>query len=510
MPRWLFAPVIANRTRAGVTAGLWSALAFLAGCTGRAPVTFAAVVEPPVRLTIVQLNDVYEITSLSGGKWGGPARVATLLQRLEQQNPNTIAVLAGDFLSPSALGTATVDGSRLDGRQMVDVLNAMGLDYVTIGNHEFDLRETALLERLRESRFQWISSNVTLASGAALPGVVSHVIVRARHGADSLRVGLIGVTMDRDQPAYARIADPFTATTARVEALRDSIDVLVAITHLPIAQDVSLVDRVPAIDLIIGGHEHENMLLRRGEDLTPIAKADANARTVWVHDVTWHPSTRQAAIGSRLVAITDSIPDDPATAAVAERWVEAAFDAFRSAGFEPSEVVANVPVELDGLESVVRNRSTELTQLIVDAMRAEAGTAGAVVNSGSIRIDDVLSPGPLTQYDIIRILPFGGPVVEIEVTGSLLVRILDQGLQNRGGGGFLQLSGIERSNNAWLLGGQSIEGTRRYRIAVSDFLLTGREQGLSFLTRENPELAVIRELRDVRQALIAEARRRWT
>ena len=70
MPRWLLAPEIANLTRAGVTAGLWSALVFLAGCTGRAPVTSTATVDAPVRLTIVQLYDVYEIKSLSGGKWG--------------------------------------------------------------------------------------------------------------------------------------------------------------------------------------------------------------------------------------------------------------------------------------------------------------------------------------------------------------------------------------------------------------------------------------------------------
>jgi 5'-nucleotidase len=507
MVRKLRFPAATGRGRFGLATG-WLAALLAAGCATTPPP--APVLNEIVpRLTIVQLNDVYEITPMSGGHWGGPARVATLLRDLERDNPNTIAVLAGDFLSPSALGTAVVDGNGLDGRQMVEVLNAMGLDYVTIGNHEFDLREPSLLARRSESRFQWISSNVTLADGRTLPGVVSHVVVHAGNGARSLRVGLIGITMDRDQPAYARIADPLEAAAEQARLLRDSADVLIAITHLPIAQDIALADRVQPIDLIIGGHEHENMLLRRGDDLTPIAKADANARTVWVHEIMFDPEPGRARIESRLVPITDSISSDATTAAVAERWVDAAYAAFRSAGFEPTEVIAQIPVELDGLESVVRNRPTALTQLIVDAMRAEAGTAGALVNAGSIRIDDVLAPGPLTQYDVIRILPFGGPVVEIEIAGNVLIRILEQGVRNRGGGGFLQLSGMEPSESGWRIGGADVNAASRYRIAVSDFLLTGREQNLDFLTRDNSEITVIREHADVRQALIAEIRRQW-
>ena len=59
----------------------------------------------PFEFTILQLNDVYEIAPLEGGKVGGMARVATLLRQLEAENPNTIAVLSGDFLSPSFMGT---------------------------------------------------------------------------------------------------------------------------------------------------------------------------------------------------------------------------------------------------------------------------------------------------------------------------------------------------------------------------------------------------------------------
>ncbi|MFM7576381.1 MAG: metallophosphoesterase, partial [Microcystaceae cyanobacterium] len=99
-----------------------------------------------IPFTLLHFNDVYEIMPIAGGKWGGLARVATLRQRLKQENPHTYTVLAGDLLSPSALGTAQVKGERLAGKQMVAVLNQLGLDYATFGNHEFDLSETEFLQ----------------------------------------------------------------------------------------------------------------------------------------------------------------------------------------------------------------------------------------------------------------------------------------------------------------------------------------------------------------------------
>ena len=67
-------------------------------------------------ITLLQFNDVCEITPVAGGKTGGLARLATLRKQLLQKNPRTHTILAGDFLSPSALGTAKVNGSPLAGQ----------------------------------------------------------------------------------------------------------------------------------------------------------------------------------------------------------------------------------------------------------------------------------------------------------------------------------------------------------------------------------------------------------
>jgi 5'-nucleotidase / UDP-sugar diphosphatase len=488
-----------------------------AGPAGESPVA-GATVHPAsstssgdIRVTIVQLNDLYEITPVGGGRWGGPARVATLLRRLEARNPNTLALIAGDFFSPSALGTARVDGERLAGRQMVAVLNVMGLDYATFGNHEFDLDEAGFRDRLAESEFEWFSSNVRDGAGRPLPGVDDFELLRfVGSGGDTLRLGLVGLTYGGTAPDYVSLSDAIDEARRVVDLLADSTQALLAVTHLTMAADIALAESVPELDLIMGGHDHENWMARRGPDLTPIAKADANVRTVWIHDLRWDPRTRTLDIESRLMPITDDIPDDPATQAEVERWLEAGWAGFRAAGFEPESLVATVPESLDGLETSVRNRPTALTRLITAGMLAEAPEARvAILNGGSIRIDDVIPPGPVTQYDIIRALPFGGAVVEVEMTGALLVRILDQGRANVGGGGYLHTAGVVEAGSAWEVDGALVDPDRRYRVVVADFLLSGREQGLGFLSRDTPGLLVLQERRDVRQVLIDELRRSY-
>lgn len=472
-------------------------------CPGRGPSPGASATRE-VALTILQLNDIYEITPVSGGKEGGLARVATLRKELLAENPNTLTVLAGDLFSPSALGTAKVGGERLQGKQIVATMNQLGLDYATFGNHEFDVKESAFLDRLKESRFTWVSSNVFDKRRMRFPGVLENRIVELPGpGGATVRVGLFGLTIGSNPAGYATYGDVVETARAQVAALRERADILIALTHLSAADDVALAQAVPGIDLILGGHEHENMQLWRGAAYVPIFKADANARTVYIHRLIYDTDRRLLTVRSVLRRVTAEIPEDPATLAEVRHWQELGFAAFRAEGFEPEQLVATVPLALDGLEASVRNRSTELTRLIAASLLAAVPDAElALFNSGAIRIDDLLPPGPLTQFDIIRILPFGGKVCRAEIDGALLLRVLDQGLANRGQGGFLQGAGVTRDDGGWRVNGAALEESRAYRMATNDFLVSGREQGLEFLSDKNPALRVdCRENTDVRFAL---------
>src|SRR5688500_8698244 len=102
-----------------------------------------------VRVTILHVNDVYQFAPVEGGKRGGLARLLTLKKAALAENPNTIFTLGGDTLSPS------VETRTYRGAQMIDAWNAVGLDYSVLGNHEFDIKTAELLDRIKESKFQW-------------------------------------------------------------------------------------------------------------------------------------------------------------------------------------------------------------------------------------------------------------------------------------------------------------------------------------------------------------------
>src|SRR5262245_37643314 len=81
-----------------------------------------------IQVTLLHMNDIYEIEPLGNRTVGGLAHVAALRKRLLKQNPHTCTLHAGDFLSPSAYLNAKVGGRRLAGRHMVAVLDSVGVD----------------------------------------------------------------------------------------------------------------------------------------------------------------------------------------------------------------------------------------------------------------------------------------------------------------------------------------------------------------------------------------------
>jgi 2',3'-cyclic-nucleotide 2'-phosphodiesterase (5'-nucleotidase family) len=448
-------------------------------------------------ITFLHINDVYEITPLEGGKYGGLARVETFRKELEKNRDNVVFILSGDFISPSALGTGEYEGKRINGKQMIDVLNQMNLDFAVFGNHEFDVKYDVLKERMDESNFTWFGSNVFYRNGDSVRNftrniegfdlpVPEYLILNLRTGGDDLiKIGILGVTITSNKADYVHYKDPIESAVETYRRIKDSIDYAVAITHLSIEDDRKLAERLPDLKLIMGGHEHVNMYDTAGAVF--ITKADANVRTVYVHDL-YLDDDNNVKIISSLHEINDSIPGDSLVASVVDEWVDRAFAGFRAKGFEPEQEVTVLKDTLDGRETSVRYKQTNLGLVIAEAMlQATPGTELAFFNSGSIRIDDELF-GEITQYDIIRVLPFGGKSLKVEIKGELLEKVLNAGMNNKGLGGYLQYANISYDGDPgqWNVNDRKLDKEKIYTAAVGDYLLTGMEYNLEFLTPENP------------------------
>lgn len=476
-------------------------------------------------VVFIQLNDVYEIAPLEGGKYGGLARVATVIQQLKAKNPYTYAIISGDFISPSALGTSEFEGKRINGRQMVDVLNEIGMDYAIFGNHEFDYKYEVLQDRIDQSKFPWISTNVfkmfNNTSGVPTkftsyyPG--SYAEVQAMYEkypnidltsnttelaeykiltipgyvkGQPIKIGMLGLCIDANKQPYVVYENWVDAGKRVYAGIKDSIDQLIAITHLSIDQDKDLASRMPELKLIMGGHEHVNMYHKVGN--TIITKADANARTIYIHRLIFDEQGNLTEIKSDLMNIDQSIPEDPRIKDIVDTWTARAFKGFMDKGFDPLVMVYDLGTEtLDGREETVRYEQSALGYLIANSMfDASPGVDCAFFNTGAIRIDDELK-GEVTQYDIIRVLPFGGKILQVEMKGSLLREILNTGWNNKGNGGYLQWFGIEQTNAGWKVKGEAIDDNKTYNCAVSDYLLTGMEQNFGYLTKDNPGIVSV-------------------
>ncbi len=475
-----------------------------------------------IEVIFLQMNDVYEIAPLQAGKVGGLARVASLYQQLKEENSNTLFVLSGDFLSPSLLGTLKYEGQRIKGRQMVEALNVAGVQVVTFGNHEFDLKEDELQARLDESGFMWVSSNVrhvvegkpepfyknTAAGKRQLPAAFIWEVEDA--DGTVANIGIFGVTLGSNPKDWVYYLDPFQAALQAVEQLKPVANVVVGLTHLEMVQDLKLAGMLPEVPLLMGGHDHDNMIDSVGPVV--VAKADANAKTVYVHRLRIDTRTGETRLQSELVHITPAIPDEPAVKEVVDSWMRIQDEIIGQVVSNPYAVVYHAKEPLDGRESSIRNHQTNMGSIITKAMAASAkkNVACALLNSGGVRIDDQLS-GDILAIDWFRTLPFGGQIWEVDIRGSLLKKVLDIGLENQGTGGYLQWYDVQPDGQgSWLIANQPLEENKTYHIALNDFLLSGYETRLDFFTEDHPDILSVDKPQsaadsryDIRKAVIA-------
>jgi len=449
---------------------------------------------PPVELTILQLNDVYEIAPLEGGKAGGLARVATVLKDLERENPNTFAILSGDFLSPSFIGSLKLEnGDRIAGLQMVESLNAAGLDYVTFGNHEFDNKDPLLLKKCMDaSSFLYTCCNALevkngqkapfnqLRDGKTQP-VPEYVIREFSNGKGGVfRLGIIGVVLPFAKQDYVHYLPVFETFQATLQKLRPQVDAVVALTHLNMEDDEKLAAEVPGVLLFMGGHDHNNM--SRFVESTVITKADANAKTVYIHRISFHPGSKVATVRSSLKTIDDRIAEDAATKVVVEKWQAYANIAMTKMGYQPERVLMYAETPLECTEAAIRTRPTNYGQLSAAAFAtAWPGADAYLLNSGSMRVDDNLS-GNITEYDVLRTFPFAGSIVKMDLPGDVLKQVLDIGLvKNRGEGGYFQTAQVEDRDGQWQIAGEMLRTDKRYGVVLPKFVAEGNERNLELL-----------------------------
>ncbi|WP_376961838.1 5'-nucleotidase C-terminal domain-containing protein [Azospirillum sp. A26] len=435
-------------------------------------------------LTFLHVNDVYEIAPVKGQGGFGP--LMALLKRERAAAPDAITTVGGDFLSPSLLSGTT------RGEQMIALFNAIGVDAVTFGNHEFDFGPDLLKQRMAESKFPWIGTNVRSADGSAFAGTVPSWT----RTIDGITVGFLGlITPDTARLSSAGPSLDFppvleTAAGTVKELRAKGASVVVALTHLTIEEDRELASKVKGIDLILGGHDHDPISFYEGSTL--ILKAGHDAQYLGVvklavetKDAGKGPATTTVPTEWRFVT-TAGVAPDPEVETVVEGYT-------KRLDSDLAAVIGTTTTELDSRKDVVRSREASMGNLIADALRDTLKADVAITNGGGIRADALHPAGSrLTRKDIFAELPFGNVGVLVEMSGQDLISTLEHGVSKveEKAGRFPQVSGLTmtydpkapagRRVNSIMVGGKPVDPQATYRVATNDYMLKGGDGYAAF------------------------------
>ena len=467
----------------------------------------------PTAITIIHVNDTHSHLDAFGpkdrhldGTVGGLAKAATVIATLKATDPNALFVHAGDLFNGDAYFAAGIGPGGLPALAVAEMqlLSQLGLDVLTLGNHEFGLG-TGPLASVLHAAFQGTGPSVLTANidleAAGLTGLVQPSVVREVGG---VRVGFFGMTaidfLSQGAPFLAwDLAGTLELAAAEAAELRKppaSADVVIFLSHLGFELDQVVAANVPGIDAIVGGHSHTVlstpvMVAAPGGKSVPVVQAGEFYK--WVGELTLLVEGGEVTLGGyRLVPVDAGVPRLPAIAAVVDQ-LKAGIDQRYGEDFWHAPIAFAV---LDVAKEACPGsplRDSPIADLITDALRAKGGTNIGLTVHGFLT--EGLTRGPLVGDDAFRIVgigidptgaSLGFQLYEVKIDGKNLLAALETSLA-LGGDFFIHVSGMSyiydsrRPAGSQLLaafvGGAAVNPARIYRVTVN----LGAIQGLSQL-----------------------------
>ncbi len=404
-------------------------------------------------------------------------RIAQYKQDLLKTNKNVLMLDAGDTLHGQPIATL----SR--GENIVKILNLMGIDAFTPGNHDFNYGFARLQELEKTMNFPVISANATDKSGKEVfkPYIVKEM--------DGFKVGIFGLstpeTAYKTNPKNVEtldFTDTVEAAKKSVEALKkENVNVIIALTHLGLDQGNDTSDKVAnavdGIDLIIDGHSHTTLEEGRMVKNTLIASVGEYNKAFGI--VTLKIADGKVSEKSaRLMpaADTKNIAQNPEIVSLLA-GIDKDLDEILS------EKIGTSTVLLDGARENVRTKETNFGQLVADAMLDATNAEVALTNGGGIRAS--IEAGDITKNHIVTSFPFGNYLVTKEVKGKDIKAALEHGLSKypEQNGGFPHTAGITFTFNTanpvgsrvsdLMIGNSPVDMEKSYLFVTNDFMAAG-------------------------------------
>ncbi|MHA6325556.1 bifunctional metallophosphatase/5'-nucleotidase [Roseivivax sp. CAU 1753] len=430
-------------------------LRLLSSAAGLALLAGAAQAE--YSLTILHTNDFharfepiskYDSTcsaedNTAGECFGGSARLMTAIEAAKARSNNPILVDGGDQFQ------GTLFYTYYKGKLAAEMMNQMGYDAMTVGNHEFDDGPEVLRGFVDAVAFPVLMSNADISGEAQLADAIMKSTVIERGGE---KLGLIGLTpQDTDELASPGpnviFTDPVDAVQGEVDKLTEmGVNKIIVLSHSGYGVDQRVAEETTGVDVIVGGHT--NTLLGEMESAqgpyptmvgdTAIVQAYAYGKFLGELNVTFDDDGKLTeATGAPIIMDKDVVEAEAVVARIAE--AAKPLDEIRN------KVVAETSAAIDGGRDSCRAGECQMGNLVADAMLARVASQGvqiAIANGGGLRAS--IDAGEVTMGEVLTVLPFQNTLATFRISGAVVVEALENGVSQieEGAGRFPQVAGL--------------------------------------------------------------------
>ena len=454
-------------------------------------------------LTILHTNDLHshdESFKEKGKVKGGLARIGQQIRQLRARDKDAVVIDSGDIFQGTPLFTKYL------GQVEIDLLNKIGYDFYTIGNHEFDEGADNLAKQLQNAQFKILCCNLEAGDHPLSRLMIPYAIKTIKgHKVGFVgaitpdieglapRRGTIGLAQDKDRPYPESYIAPIRAQIDKLKA--QGIDKIILVTHCGVDVDKTLAAHLPDVDAIIGGHSHTPLYAPvvvphdGGQGSTYIVQTGCYGRNLGYLQLAFDTKGRVDPELSRyrLIPITDKLPEAlDLKDYIAQK--QAPLNCLRET------ICAQAADDFDNSWRNLTHDSA-LGNLIADAF-ADIGKSQDVTisfeNRGGIR--SRIDKGPISQEKVEELLPFDNHLAYATVSGAMLKRALEHSVAGSTGGRYLEMSGIKM---AYDLDGEpgnrlifvytrvrdksgketyaELQEQGQYRIAMTDYSFKGGE-----------------------------------
>ncbi|MBI4474743.1 MAG: bifunctional metallophosphatase/5'-nucleotidase [Acidobacteria bacterium] len=404
---------------------------------------------PVTHVVIMHTNDIHGHL-LPGQDAGGSAALATIVREVKPD----LMLDAGDMFSGELIS------DTFQGQSVIEVMNAIGYDAVSIGNHEFNFGIEALRQRVEQANFPFLSANIS--------SPVEAIHDAAIFNAQGIRIGVIGLTTEELPRAghpknvkWVEVRDVVTTLEKAIPRVREQSDFIVLLTHLTRAEEERVARAFPEIRLMVGGHEDEalHQPVRIGQ--TTIVRTGRFGKYVGRVDLSFNAAAL-AGMETQLIPLQNVEPDPSIVRLL-----------------EPYKEIVN-----ERLHTVLGQASGDLTRstaseshvgnLVADALRARTRTDITLINAASARVG--IPKGPITERLLFEVLPFENRLITMKLSGAQIKKILGREV--------MSVSGVRvaldskkpagrRLKSVKLENGKPLRDKEYYSVTTNDFLLAG-------------------------------------